>query len=64
MEKNIEIHSLHYDTVDDIIKRFKEYKKQYSGDAMFINEVSEEDAGYGETYTTIYSAIQVKSDKN
>ena len=63
MSKQIEVHSLSYDTIDEIIKRFKEYKKEYGGDAMFIQDIYEDDAGYGETYTTLYSGIEVKDEK-
>lgn len=60
MNKFIEIPSLNYDTIDEIIEKFKEYKKHYGGDATFNVDMTEEDAGYGETYTAIYQGFTIK----
>ena len=60
MSKFVEIPTLNYDTIDEIIEKFKKYKKEFGGKSVYKVDMAEEDAGYGESYTCIYQGFDVK----
>lgn len=62
MKKFIDIHSLNYDTIDEIIKRFKGYKKDFGGSTIFTQDIAKEYSDYGELYTAIYQGFSIKEE--
>jgi len=61
MSKFVEIHSLNYDTIDEIIARFEMYREEYGGDCTFTVDTYVEDE-YDGGLTSIYYGINTKDN--
>jgi len=61
--KFVEIHSMNYNTIDEIIERFKEYKKEYGGDCTFTIDTYQETEWNGGSIE-IYQGINTNIPKD
>ena len=50
MSKFIEIPSISYDTIDEIIATFEMYREEHGGKCTFTIDTCEEEPGYPEVY--------------
>jgi len=61
--KFIEIHSLDNYSIDEIIERFQEYKRDYGGDCNFRAFIGSDSDGYGTTFDTLCMGFEEEKEE-